>query len=322
MNSLVIPVYKNEGSIPALVASVEEMARRLDGELEVVFVVDGSPDQSYALLRECLPRAHFRSTLLALSRNFGSFAAIRIGLGAATGERFAVMAADLQEPIDLPLDFFRILATEPVDVVIGTRSARTDPFVSRLAAKSFWYAYRKLVVHDMPAGGVDVFGCNKSFRDELLRLEEAHSSLIALLFWLGFRRKEVSYERRAREHGRSAWTFRRKVNYLLDSVFAFSDLPIKLLIGLGCFGVALSVVLSLVTVILRLTGTITVPGYATITLAIAFFGALNLLGVGLVGSYAWRAYENTKARPLALVMHRHQHDGLASAGKSQREPSN
>jgi hypothetical protein len=154
----------------------------------------------------------------------------------------------------------------------------------------------------MAVGGVDVFSCNQVFRDKLLELDESHSSLIALLFWLGFRRKQVSYTRLAREHGKSAWTFRKKVNYLMDSVFAFTDLPIKVLISMGSIGLGISILLGLATLFARIAGGISIPGYTTTIIIVLFFGTINLLGLGLVGSYAWRAYENTKRRPLAIVM--------------------
>jgi glycosyltransferase involved in cell wall biosynthesis len=302
--SLVIPVYKNEGSIPELVEAVRGMNVALGGELEVVFVVDGSPDRSWLALSQALPASGLEAQLLLLSRNFGSFAAIRAGLEVARGEYFAVMAADLQEPPELVLEGFRELAGGELDVVIGTREARDDPLGSRIASGIFWGLYRRFVVPEMPPGGVDVFACNRQFRDHLMELRESHSSLISMLFWLGFRRKNIGYRRSARKHGKSAWTLRKKFRYLSDSIFAFTDLPNRMLIWLGGFGIAISAVLGLITIVGRLFGLITVPGYAATILAIAFFGALNLFGLGLVGSYAWRAYENSKLRPLSIVQSR------------------
>lgn len=300
--SLIIPVYKNEGSIPDLVQVLQSMDRHLAGNLEIVLVVDGSPDQSYACLRELLPPSGLKSKLILLSRNFGSFAAIRTGLQFATGDYFGVMAADLQEPPELIQQFFSVLKSEPVDVVIGTREGRADPFFSSFSSRVFWACYRKFVIPDMPVGGVDVFGCNKVFRDQLLQLEESHSSLIAQLFWLGYRRKLVSYTRQIRKHGTTAWTFRKKLTYLMDSVFAFSDLPIRLLISVGGGAFLLSTILASVVLVGKTLGWISVPGYAATILVVLFFGTLNLLCLGLIGTYAWRTYENTKQRPLAIPM--------------------
>lgn len=305
MLTVVVPVYRNEASIPDLLEAVEGQWRSAGGALEAVFVVDGSPDRCYELLRDGLPSCPFPSRLVLLARNFGSFAAIRAGLAAGTGETFAVMAADLQEPPELVLEMDRVLRTGEADVVIGVRDGREDPLAARLPAQVFWGLYRRFVVPQMPPGGVDIFACNRAFRDQLLRLEESHSSLVAQVFWLGFRRQLVSYRRRERQHGKSAWTFGKKLAYLMDSVFAFTDLPIRALIRGGALTTLVSALIGAVVVVGRLSGAIKVPGYAATMLVIVFFGALNLLALGILGSYAWRAYENTKARPLHVVLRTH-----------------
>ena len=300
MLSLVIPVYRNEESLPDLLAAVDGLNEQLDGAMETIFVVDGSPDRCYEILRERLPQCAFRSRLVLLTRNFGSFAAIRAGLEIADGPYFTVMAADLQEPPELVLKMHAILAQDQADIVVAVREARMEPLLKRLPAQIFWGLYRRYVVPEVPPGGVDVFGCNRVFRDTLMQLEERHSSLIAQIFWLGFRRQQVPYVRQPRQHGESAWTLRKKINYLMDSVFAFTDLPIRLLIRGGAIGAAAAAMVGLIVAVARAAGAITVPGYAMTMLMIVFFGALNLLSLGIVGSYAWRAYENTKARPLAI----------------------
>lgn len=317
MISVVIPVYLNAGSLPDLLAALEELHRKLEGGLEAVFVVDGSPDDSLRLLAERLPRADFPAQLLALSRNFGSFAAIRAGLEAARGERFAVMAADLQEPPGLILDFDHILCAGEHDLVVGRRTSREDPLSARLASRAFWCLYRRFVQPEVPPGGVDVFACGRRIRDQILQLREAHSSLVGLLFWAGFRRAEVPYERRRRATGRSAWTLAKRIRYLADSVFAFSDLPIRLLLWAGALSLGTSVMLTLAVVVARLSGVIAVPGYAATVVTITFFGGLNSFGLGIIGGYVWRAFENTKRRPGYIVASREIFPEPPAAG---REP--
>jgi len=313
MFSIIIPVYKNEASLAELVASLGAIARdiaaRFERSTEVVFVVDGSPDDSYPALRRILPGAPFRSRLLLHTRNFGAFAAIRTGLAAAGGDLFAVMAADLQEPPELMLEFLGALDGDECDVVVGSRRERSDPLANRVASKVFWRLYRRWVIPDIPKGGVDVFGCNRRFRDELVKLEESNSSLVGLLFWLGFRRKEILYDRRERMQGRSAWTFTKKLTYFFDSVFSFTDLPIRLLISFGLLGLVTSIVVGLTVFSLRILGLVDVPGYTATVLIVLFFGGLNALGLGIVGTYAWRGFENTKHRPLALVLKQDCFDG-------------
>jgi glycosyltransferase involved in cell wall biosynthesis len=310
MYSLVIPVYRNEGSLPELLGVLAELDEKLGHELETVFVVDGSPDRCAEILETELPRQTYRSKLVLLSRNFGAFAAVRTGLAEASGPWFAMMSADLQEPPDLPLAFFRTLEKEPVDVVVGTRATRADPLLTRWSSQIFWLLYRRLVQPEMPPGGVDSFGCNQAFRDHLLALRESNTTLVGLLFWLGFRRKLIPYERRARRHGRSAWSLARRLRYLSDSVFAFSDLPVRLLAGAGAAGLLFSVAFGVVVLVARLSGWIPVPGYAGTVLLITFFAALNSFGLGVIGSYLWRAFENTKGRPEAVVRWRAGFDGV------------
>ena len=243
-----------------------------------------------------------RATLVLLTRNFGAFAAVRTGLQHARGEHFAVMAADLQEPPELVPQMQAVLARGEADVVVAERALRHDPFMQRWQAQLFWAAYRRWVVPEMPPGGVDIFACNQAFRDALLGLHESRSSLIAQIFWLGFRRASVPYARQPRRHGASAWTWSKKIAYLADSVFAFTDLPVRWLTRAGLLGMAVAVVMAGLVLFGKLTGLIEVPGYSMTMIAILFFGALNLLSLGIVGTYAWRAYENTKQRPQAVAL--------------------
>ncbi|MGH8030926.1 MAG: glycosyltransferase family 2 protein [Luteimonas sp.] len=307
--SVVVPVYGNAQSIPALIAALRDIAQQVDGGFEAVFVVDGSPDRSHALLRDALPAAGFRARLVQLTRNFGAFPAIRVGLEKAEGEVIAVMAADLQEPPELALAFLQQLRDGSADVVFGVRDSRRDPAIAQLLSKTFWSLYRRFVMPDIPKGGVDIFAVSRRFRDRLIALRESNTSLIAQLFWLGGVRVFVPYQRRRREHGRSAWTFAKRLNYLSDSVFAFSDLPVRILMATGALALATAAVLGIVIVIAKVSGLVAVPGYAGTILTILFFGAINTLGLGVVGSYAWRAFENTKDRPLALVHSDQRFDG-------------
>lgn len=317
MYSLIIPVYKNEGTIEPLAAVLEQLNTQLGGRLEVVFVVDGSPDRSRELLEEQLSQATFAAELIELSRNFGSFAAIRMGLSAAQGPYFAVMAADLQEPPELIFEFFQTLEREPVDVVVGSRSERNDPPMSRWLAQTYWSFYKRWIQPEMPTGGVDVFACNEAVKTALLSCNESNTSLVGLLVWLGFRKKAVPYVRQARLNGKSAWTLRKKLRYMFNSLFSFSDLPIWLLTLIGCLGTAVSVAASIVVLVSWAVGNINVPGYVPIVLTVLFSTFLQLLSIGLIGGYIWQAYENTKRRPLFVPMSRQSYRRLGGTNSAE-----
>jgi len=317
--SIVIPVYKNEVFIGKLVDNLEGVACQLNGELEVIFVVDSSPDRSYELLQQRLPAASFHSQLLLLTRNFGSFPAVTAGILASKGDYVAVIAADLQEPPELTLRFFAELENGDCDIVFGQRESRADPWQSKLAARVFWGFYRRFVQRDMPSGGVDVFACNRAVCDVLMTLQESNTSLVGLLMWVGFRRRFVGYKRLLRESGKSAWTIRRKIRYLKDSIFAFSDLPLRLLGYVGMLGMCASAAVGVLTVAAKLAAGIDVPGYAATVSIVVFFGGLNSFGISLLGEYLWRTFENSKSRPRYILLQRNVFSPSSQVNESQRE---
>lgn len=313
--SIVIPVYKNEGNISALLAAMDKLLGSFNRRTEVVFVIDGSPDRSYELLRVRLPSFPYPTQLIRHSRNFGSFQATRTGMEAARGSLIAVMAADLQEPIELVARFFAMLDAGEADVIFGTREHRDDPWISRLFSHVFWSVYRYFVNRDMPEGGVDCFACNRAVSTALLSIHEANSSLVAQLFWLGFRRRFVPYARLKREVGKSAWTFGRRLRYMLDSVISFTDLPIMAILWIGLLTFISAVVYSALLLRAWLYHEITVPGYTATILTVILLGSLILFTQGLIGLYVWRAFENTKHRPLSLVIGREIFKGTTSRRK-------
>jgi len=302
--SLVVPVYRNEDTVPALLARIDELSRALERRLEVVLVIDGSPDRSAELLAAGLAGSAVPVELIELSRNFGAFTAIRAGLAAARGRYIAVMAADLQEPGELFVAFFRKLAAGEADIVLGTRRSRQDPWATRAASGLFWGVHRRLVQPDVPPGGVDVFGCSARVRDQLVMMQETSTSLIGLLFWVGFTRQAIPYDRQKRPAGRSAWSLRRRLRYMMDSIFAFTDLPIVLLIWAGVLGICGSAALAAVVLAAWALGHIPVLGYTPLVLLLLATASVLLFALGIIGSYVWRTYENSKRRPLFIEARR------------------
>jgi glycosyltransferase involved in cell wall biosynthesis len=314
MLSLIVPVYKNEESLDRLLQELVGLNASTPGGLEVVFVIDGSPDGCYQILERRLPALGLTARLLSLSRNYGSFAAIAAGLAAGRGDYFAVKAADLQEPPELILDFLRILESGDADVVFGCRTERSDPWLSGLSSRAFWWIYRTLVVREMPPGGVDVFGCTRDVRDHVLGFREINSNLIVLLFWLGFRRRFVNYKRARRLEGKSAWTFTRKLHYCIDSIFSFTDVPVQWLMYFGLLAMGFSLVFRAIHLFDWGGGVFQASGYAPIVLTLIFFGGLTSLGLGIVGRYAWLALQNSRGRPIFVVASQREFAGTREIG--------
>src|SRR5208337_3415737 len=299
--SLIVPIFRSAENIADLILAISALVPKIPGKCEVVFVDDGSPDTSGQLLLEAQSHIPCSTKIVFHSRNFGAFTAIRTGLEFASGQYFAAMAADLQEPSELLISFFEILSRNDADVVFGERQGRNEPVARKITSNVFWWLYRKIVMPEIPKGGVDIFACNRDVRDTVLSIEEPNSSLIAQLFWVGYRRSFVPYVRRERLRGQSAWNFARRLRYMMDSIFSFTDAPIVAVFWAGAFGVACSAILGFITFFARIFGYIDEPGYAGIILVNVFFGSTSLLIQGIIGSYLWRTFENTKRRPLRIV---------------------
>jgi glycosyltransferase involved in cell wall biosynthesis len=299
--SIVIPVYRNEESIPELFDSLEKFSHELSGELEIIFVNDGSPDLTAFVIQQRARVSDLQVFLIHHTRNFGSFSAIRTGIKISTGDYIAVISADMQEPPNLLLTFFERLENEEIDIIFGVRKERFDPIFSRILSGIYWKLYRTFVNPELPKNGVDVFACRGEVAGVVKSFHEVNTSLVGLLFWVGFKREFQEYERLPRIHGRSAWTFRKKLRYMNDSIFAFSNFPIRLIGILGIFGSLLSFILSLLVTFVYLQGNITVPGYVPIVLSILFGNSTILLSVGIIGSYLWRTYHNSQNRPYAIT---------------------
>ena len=285
-----------------------KLGGRVPGEFEVVFVVDGSPDRCLEILRERLPALPLRTQLLSLSRNFGMLRRHRGRLGAARAASASrSWPRTFRSRPSSSLQFFEALGSGRADIVFGVRGGRSDPWHSEMASTVFWFLYRKFVIKDMPPGGVDVFGCTREVRDHLLQLQGIDTNMVALLFWLGYRREYIVYERQRRLEGKSAWTLGKKLRYALDSIFNFTDLPIRILLYSGAVALLLAIVVSALVVFAKLRGDIPVPGYTPIVLAHHVLRRADSLGFGIVGQYLWLGLQIGRRRPNYIVRSAEEH---------------
>lgn len=300
--SVIVPVFNNAKSLDALLLSLEmSLAHRIE-ETELVFVIDGSKDESEAILRSHKNTSRAIVEVLIHSRNFGSFAAIRTGIQNSHGHYLAVVSADLQEPPQLLTNFFDILETDSsIDIVIGERRKRNDPIISKIAAVTYWRVYRLIVNRDIPRNGFDVFACTQEVAKWINSFRETRTSLVGIIFWLGFNRSYIKYDRGPSLSPISGWTAKKKFQYMSDSIFAFSDTPIRVIRIIGIVGLIFSTCLGLLLFALSILDRIQVPGYIPIMLTVLLGNSSLLIAVGIIGSYIWRTYENSKQRPFAIV---------------------
>jgi dTDP-4-amino-4,6-dideoxygalactose transaminase/glycosyltransferase involved in cell wall biosynthesis len=297
---IVIPVYGNEGSLRILYQRILEATKELDVDLTIQFVNDRSPDNSQAVL-EALTREDPRVRVMLLSRNHGSFVAISAGLTQLAGcDAVVLLAADLQDP---PETIPALLAEwrKGRKVVLAVRRQRADPPLSRLFSRAYHWLYRRLVMPDMPEGGFDFCLIDRQVVQVIRQSAEKKTSLVGLILWAGFERGFVPYDRAERTHGKSMWSFAKKLNYALDSIVAFSALPLKTFTMLGFLMVLVCMLGILYVFGLYLYSPHAVPGWSSVILTQLFTGAFQFLGLGLLGEYFWNNLEQTRKRPLFVV---------------------
>ena len=299
--SIVVPVFKNEESIDRLLNRVTSLASSLVGDVEAIFVVDGSPDSSLSLLQTSLPNTTFDSKIILLSRNFGAFSAIRAGLREADGTATVVMAADLQEPISLIEELLGLVVKDGVDVAVGVRQARKDSFVSRFLSSSFWRFFNRLTTLEMPKGGVDIFALSRDARQKINEFEESSTSLVGLIYWIGFKRQEVFYLREKRAEGVSSWSLRKRINYAKDSITAFSEIPLSIFLWSGVIGALVSLLLVVVLIVRLFMNQNDDISRQLVSIGLLFVVSYLMSGLGLLGTYLWRVSDNVRKRPDSIT---------------------
>ena len=298
--SIVVPVYHNQATLPELhtrlAATCGGTSRTV---FEVIYVNDGSADNS-AMVLSSISAADERARVVTLSRNFGSQAAIIAGLAHATGSHVAMIAADLQEPPEIIADLWRA-CQNGAEIALATRSTRGDPWASRLFADVFYRLLRRFAIPAMPPGGFDCFVATRRVGDLLLAQARPNLYLPGELLWLGFDRVIVPYDRQARPSGQSMWTFWKKVRFLLDSFVSFSYTPIRLTSAIGLVVAVAGFLYAAIIFGLRITSGFPIEGWASLAVIVLVLGGVQLVVIGTLGEYLWRALDLARGRPLYVV---------------------
>lgn len=298
--SIVIPVYFNEENLFPL---YEDISRKLfthtEFEWEIVMVNDGSQDGSYAVMQKLAER-DMRIRIYSLSRNFGSHAAILCGLAECTGECAVVKAADLQEPTELILEMVDSWK-RGTNVVLAVRKGREEGKGQILFANLYYTLVRKMALPNMPEGGFDVYLIDRKVIGVLQSLDEKNSALTGQILWSGFKTDKIYYTRLAREVGESKWTLRKKIRLVMDTLFSFSSLPIKVVSLIGSFSFLGSLIWAVLVFIFKLLDLIEVSGWTTLFIFnLASFGII-MLTLGILGEYLWRTFDASRNRPPYII---------------------
>lgn len=297
--SIVVPVYYNSDTLELLYEDMK--AKILDklGEYEIVFVDDGSGDNSWEIMNS-LRKKDRNIRCVKLSRNYGEHAALLAGLSACTGDCAVTKQADLQEDSSIILEMYESWKRGN-KVVLAIREERKENRLKVFFANLYYALVRKMVNKDMPAGGCDCYLVDRKVIEVLERLDEKNSSLTLQVMWVGFQTDRIYFVRQDREVGKSRWTLSKKVKLVADSIFSFSYLPLRIMMGIGVVFNLAAAILLLSVLIEKFTVGTPIQGWASIMCILLFGFGLLMLMLGIIGEYIWRVLDAARNRPIYIV---------------------
>ncbi|MBI2567179.1 MAG: glycosyltransferase family 2 protein [Candidatus Schekmanbacteria bacterium] len=298
--SLVIPTYNEAAVIPHLRARLTSFAAELAGAVELVFVNDGSSDQTLDLLLDWAA-ADPRVKVIGLARNFGHQAAATAGLDLARGDAVVLIDADLQDP---PEVIHQMLARyrDGYDVVYGVRASRLgETRFKRLTAWLFYRFMRAFIHPDLPADAGDFRLISRPCLDALKTMRETHRFLRGMVAWVGFAQTAVRYDRRAREHGETKYPLRKMLRFAATAAVSFSPAPLRVSLALGFAVAFLGFAVAGYAFLRYVAGYPYVSGWTTLVVLLCLIGGAILISIGVLGEYVGRIYEEIKGRPLYLI---------------------
>ncbi|MEF9841583.1 MAG: glycosyltransferase family 2 protein [Raoultibacter sp.] len=301
--SLIVPAYNEEGNIRPFFDAVQEAFSGLDKRCELIFVDDGSADQTAEVMRSLLSRQTDRLSIkvVIFSRNFGKEAALYAGLRHADADLVGFIDSDLQQLPETVVEMVHILDTHPeYDCVAAYQRDRNRSALIDWCSKAFYkllgVSSGMTVITD--ASDFRVFRCTVA--QALLSVDECYRFSKGIFSWIGFNTYAFAYTPSSRFEGTSTWSFRKLVRYAWNGLLSFTAFPLKIATYLGFLAFAASSIYLVVVLTQRIIWGVDVPGYATIVALILLLGGIQLLVLGIIGEYLARVYTQGKQRPLYI----------------------
>jgi glycosyltransferase involved in cell wall biosynthesis len=301
MISLIVPCFNEADGLDAFFGSLRTVVEGIkDFEFEVICIDDGSRDDtlncllSHAQRWPCI-------TVVELSRNFGKECALSAGLDLADGAAVIPLDADLQHPPELIPEMIR-LWQEGADVVLARRRSREgDGWPQRWLTERFYRFHNALSECEIPPDVGDFRLMDRRVADSLKAMPERKRFMKGMFAWVGYRQVTVDFDVRPRHAGRSRFSAKRLFGLALDGIASFSTVPLSMWVYFGSLFAFFSFIYGAWIVIKTLWLGADVPGYASILTAVLFLGGVQLIGIGVLGEYIGRIYNETKQRPVYLV---------------------
>ena len=299
--TLIVPCYNEEESLPIFYHAVCDVAQTLpDYQMTFLLINDGSKDNTLQIMRDLAAKDE-RVKYLSFSRNFGKEAAIYAGLKNASGDLVAIMDADLQDPPALLPEMYHAIMEEGYDSVATRRVDRKgEPPVRSFFARKFYKLMNNISNTDIVDGARDYRLMNRKFVNALLELGEYNRFSKGLFGWVGFKTKWIEFENVERVAGETKWSFWKLFRYSIEGIVAFSTAPLALAAVLGVIMCILGAIAIVFIVVRQLAFGNAVAGWASLACIILFLGGVQLLCLGILGSYMSKTYLEVKNRPIYI----------------------
>jgi glycosyltransferase involved in cell wall biosynthesis len=321
--SIVVPAYNEHDVIFEFNRRLSIARQELSLPSEVIFVNDGSTDDTLERLRS-LKAADPTIGIVDLSRNFGKEIALTAGLDHARGDVVVIIDADLQHPPELIPEFIARWREEDADIVYGQRASRAgESGTKRLTSRAFYRAINALSGRLIPVDAGDFRVLSRRAVDALAGIRERHRFMKGLFAWIGYRQVPLLYETDLRFAGVSKWNYWKLWNFSIEGITSFSVAPLKVATYVGLLAAILSIVYGFFMVFQTIIYGNPVPGFPSLLVAILFLGGLQLIFLGIIGEYLGRMFNEVKQRPLYLVRRwdapTEARTGMTSASGTKRE---
>jgi glycosyltransferase involved in cell wall biosynthesis len=313
--SVVVPVYNESAVLMQFYRELGDVMRTIGSPFELIFVDDGSVDDSASLLAG-LREEDEAVAVIQLSRNFGKEVALSAGLDHARGDAVIIIDADLQDPPALIREFIRAWR-EGYDVVYGQRvDRRGDSRLKVFSARWFYRVINYLSDVEIPRDVGDFRLLSRRAVEALRSLPERRRYMKGLYAWIGFPQKAVPYVRQPRAAGVTKWSYWRLWNFALEGITSFSDVPLRVATYLGIVTSGLAFLYGAFLLVRTLIWGNPVPGYPSLIIVMLFLGGVQLICLGIIGEYLARTFQEAKARTLYFVKAYHP-AGISRRGDDQ-----
>lgn len=299
--SVVVPCYNEQENVEAVYDEAVSVLGSRGISFEMIFVNDGSTDNTLNCLRAIVDRAEVRVRVVDFSRNFGKEAAMMAGLSCTEGEYTVIMDGDMQQSPDVVLEMYDILENEPdTDCVAAVQEVRREGCLLSWFKRSFYRIINRASSVDFVSGASDFRMMRRPVVDAVLSISEYYRFSKGIFSFVGFNTHYLPYVARARGGGKTKWSFRKLFSYAMDGIIGFTVAPLRFLTVSGTLLSAVSFIYLAVVVLKRIFFGDPVQGFATTVGCILLLGGLQLLGMGIIGEYLGRTYIETKHRPIYI----------------------